>query len=99
MDNETPPGLLRYVIYQGASEDTIDLSKPVVETMLGVTDYARGGLTPDTDYCFAVRGVDQAGNEDPATHVVCAKTWMAGGVRELTILYTADVAGHIEPCG
>ena len=95
----TLPYRLVYALYQGETADGIEYERPVAVTLPGETEHVVGGLTPNTPYYFVVRPIDEAGNEDDNTVVVTANTWMAAEETELTVLYSADVFGTLEPCG
>jgi hypothetical protein len=95
----TPPAFLTYAIYAGEAATAVDLEHPFAVTSPGRLAYTVGGLTPNTDYFFIIHAIDEAGNEDDNTVTVSARTWLAAASTELTILYSADVFGTLEPCG
>ncbi|WP_408648667.1 glycosyl hydrolase family 18 protein [Streptomonospora mangrovi] len=51
----------------------------VASTTGGATSATVGGLEPDTEYTFAVRAYDAAGNRSPASGQVSARTAEGGG--------------------
>ncbi len=95
----TPPGLIHYAIYMGPGAEHIDFLGPVAVTTPGATAYTVSGLMPNTEYAFVIHPIDAAGNEDDNTEVVSARTWLSTGTTELTLLYSSDVFGTLEPCG
>jgi len=95
----SPPGRLSYAVYTGSDPDSINLDQPAALTLPGATEYVLGGLEPNTTYYFVIHAVDEAGNEDRNHYVISARTFLASESTELTILYSADVFGTLEPCG
>ena len=95
----TPSYRLTYAIYLGTAPDAIDFTQPAAVTQPMETSQTVGGLNPNTTYYFVVHPVDESGNEDDNTIVVSAHTWLPADTTELTILYSADVFGSLEPCG
>jgi hypothetical protein len=90
---------LVYAIYQGLAADVVALDFPVAVTAPGAFEYTVGNLEPATAYYFIIRPRDAAGNEDDNRVVLSARTWVAADTTEVTVLYTADVFGTLEPCG
>lgn len=97
-DSGTPASELRYAIYLAPASEALETVEPARVIEGGATEALVDGLTPATTYRFVVRARDEAGNEDDNLTVAQATTW-AQNPGELTLLYTADVGGRLEPCG
>lgn len=101
VDDRTVRQELRYligVVEAGAGSACDAASR---QTGPGAWQYTVGGLEPDTEYAFAVRALDQADNRSACDerYVVRARTLGAAESAEVTLVYTADVFGTLEPCG
>ena len=95
----TPMYMLYYAIYMGEVPDAINFTQPVAVTDPLETSRTIGGLSPSTTYYFVVHPIDEVGNEDPNPYVVSERTFLAEESTDVTILYSADVFGILEPCG
>ncbi len=90
-DNFTSAANMRYRVCTsllcGATDcDWDDPDAPnIVWTSAGQTNRTFDGLTPDTRYHFAVRAVDEVGNEDDNTASVSIKTRGRRGVGDLHV--------------
>ena len=91
--------MLYYAIYMGEVPDAINFTQPVAVTDPLETSRTIGGLSPSTTYYFVVHPIDEVGNEDPNPYVVSERTFLAEESTDVTILYSADVFGILEPCG
>jgi len=95
----TTPAEMAYAIYVGRPPEPVDLVAPHTVVDRGATAAVVRGLEPDTVYSFIVRARDLAGNEDDNEVAVAARTLPADAPLGLTILWSADVAANLEPCG
>ncbi|MBN1421231.1 MAG: Ig-like domain-containing protein [Planctomycetes bacterium] len=95
----TPPDEMAYAVYVGRPPDPIDFGSPRAVVDRGATSVIVRGLEPDTIYSFIVRARDLAGNEDDNEVVVAERTSTSDAPLGLTILWSADIAGALEPCG
>lgn len=72
-DDVTPQGALRYNVYGGKDEKSIDFTKPLATFTGGDTGLVTG-LKPSTDYFLVCKAQDAADNEDENKSVWLAKT-------------------------
>lgn len=98
-DDRTPQREIAYPIYVGAVPEPIDFAAPALVAEHGATQALVGGLLPDTEYAFVVRARDLAGNEDDNEVQAVARTGADELPADLTLVFSGDLGGNLEPCG
>lgn len=71
-DNVSPSSALRYRIYSYTAQRGLGNLK--LTSAAGATSQTLSGFSPNTQYCFVVRCVDEAGNEETNTSALCETT-------------------------
>jgi len=97
--DRTPQRELAYPVYMGAPPEPVDFAAPVLVADHGATEALVGGLEPDTEYAFVVRARDLAGNEDDNELQALARTTANELPADLTLVFSGDLGGNLEPCG
>jgi hypothetical protein len=104
-EGSTPASAMRYGVFLGEEESSIDYSKPVATTVAGATSFYLTALSAGKTYWVAVRAVDPAGNSDANTVALSAtpaadtKAPTFVGVTGATPAGAAAVALSWDPAG
>jgi hypothetical protein len=69
----TPPSNMRYRVFVGSSEASLDYAMPAATTVAGASSFYLTALDSTTTYSIGVRALDPAGNSDTNMVVMSAK--------------------------